>query len=80
MSSSVQTSIIFPNEEMFFTKASYRSRSRQNYYQASVTDFDGNEYDFDAVADTFEEATASVEVQAAEQGIQVYNINLYLVA
>ncbi len=65
---------------MFFTHVSYRSRSYQNFYQATVSDFDGNEYDFAAVADTFAEATASVEVQAANQGIQVYNINLYLVA
>lgn len=80
MSSSVQTSIIWPNEAVLFDALPSRLTHPQGFYQATVTDFDGNEYEFDAVANTFEEATAQIEAQAADQDIQVYNINLYLVA
>ena len=80
MSSSVQTSVISPSEAMFFEEFPFGVKRFDGYYQATVTDFDGNEFDFDAVANSFEEATAQIEAQAANQDIQVYNINLYYVA
>ena len=57
----------------------YSFRSSENIYQASVTDFDGDEYDYEVMANTYEEAAAQVEALAYESGIQICNMNIYMV-
>lgn len=81
MTASVQTSVFSSNNEFCFYSHSRRhSRLSKNSYQATVTDFDGDEYDYDVEADSYEEAAAMIEAMAADGNIQVYNMNIYLVA
>lgn len=82
MTASVQTSVFASiNNKYGFTSRSRRySRYTKNSYQATVTDFDGDEYDYDVEADSYEEAAAMIEALAADSNIQVYNMNIYLVA
>ena len=40
---------------------------------------DGDEYDYDVMAESYEEAAAQLESIAYEAGIQVSNMNIYLV-
>ena len=78
MTASVQTSVIMSKSELGY---SYRNRRRftQNLYQASITDFEGDEYEFEVMANSFEEAATQLEAMAADNFIQVYNINIYQV-
>lgn len=59
---------------------SYNSHltSSQNFYQVTVEDFDGCEFDYEVEADSYEDAAAQVEAIASESFIQVYNMNIYL--
>lgn len=52
--------------------------SSQNFYQVTVEDFDGCEFDYEVEADSYEDAAAQVEAIASESFIQVYNMNIYL--
>lgn len=78
MTASVQISVIMSKSELGY---SYKNRRRftQNLYQASITDFEGDEYDFEVMADSFEDAAIQLEAIAADNFIQVYNINIYQV-
>ena len=71
MTASVQTSVIMSKSELGY---SYKNRRRftQNLYQASITDFE-------VMADSFEDAAIQLEAIAADNFIQVYNINIYQV-
>lgn len=62
---------------------SYRTCRRHSVefsYMVIVEDFDGCEYQYDVEAESYEAAAAKVEMMAAESMIQVYNMNIYLVA
>ena len=76
MTASVQTSVIMSKSELGYR---YKNRRRftQNLYQASITDFEGDEYE--VMANSFEEAATQLEAMAADKFIQVYNINIYQV-
>ncbi len=50
-----------------------------NYYQATITDFEGDEYDYEVEAESFEDAAAQLESIAYDNLIQVYNMNIYQV-
>ena len=78
MTASVQTSVIMSKSEFGY---SYMNRRRftQNLYQASITDFEGDEYEYEVMADSFEDAAIQLEAIAADNYIQVYNINIYQV-
>ena len=78
MTASVQTSVIMSKSELGY---SYKNRSRftENLYQASITDFEGDEYEYEVMADSFEDAAIQLEAIAADNYIQVYNINIYQV-
>ena len=78
MTASVQKSVIISKSELGY---SYKNRHRftQNLYQASITDFEGDEYEFEVMANSFEEAATQLEAMAADNFIQVYNINIYQV-
>ena len=51
----------------------------QGTNNGTITDFDGDEYEYDVMAESYEEAAAQLENIAYEAGIQVYNMNIYLV-
>ena len=78
MTASVQTSVLFSNGEYGYKNRSRRIESSENFYQATITDFEGDEYEYDVMADSYEEAAAQLEAMAADAGIQVYNMNIYL--
>ncbi len=75
MTSSVQKSSFSANDYGFYN--SHRTSS-QNFYQVTVEDFDGCEFDYEVEAESYEEAAAMVEQIASESFIQVYNMNIYL--
>lgn len=74
MTATVQTSNLL-------NKIDYRFKfaSSENFYQATITDFDGDEFDYDVMAESYEDAAAQLESIAYENGIQVSNMNIYLV-
>ena len=78
MTASFQSSFLSYEYKSGNKNRSRRYQHSQNFYQASITDFEGDEYDFDVMADSYEEAAAQLEVLAADAGIQVYNMNIYL--
>lgn len=57
----------------------FNYESSEFIYQASITDFDGDEFDYDVMANSYEEAAAQIEALAYEDGIQISNMNIYLV-
>lgn len=75
MTSSVQKSSFSAGDYGFYKS---RQTSSQNFYQVTVEDFDGCEFEYEVEAESYEEAAAQVEVLAAESFIQVYNMNIYL--
>lgn len=75
MTCSVQKSVLSSSD---YTSYYSRRYSSMNYYQVTVEDFDGCEYDFEVEADTYEEAAAQAERIAYDSMIQVYNMNIYL--
>ena len=75
MTSSVQKSVFSARDYGFYNS---RQTSSQNYYQVTVEDFDGCEYDYEVEAESYEDAAAQVEAIASESFIQVYNMNIYL--
>ena len=75
MTSSVQKSS-FSARDYSFCKS--RRTSSQNYYQVTVEDFDGCEFEYEVEAESYEDAAAQVELLASESFIQVYNMNIYL--
>lgn len=79
MTATVQTSVLKSDYDYRFKNYARRHKYSQNFYQASVTDFDGDEYEYEVMADTYEEAAAQLENIAYGNGIQVYNMNIYLV-
>ena len=80
MTATVQTSSILSQSDYHFKNyGRKRSMLTENFYQATITDFDGDEYEYDVMAESYEEAAAQLESIAYEAGIQVYNMNIYLV-
>ena len=80
MTATVQTSSILSQSDYHFKNyGRKRSMLTENFYQATITDFDGDEYEYDVMAESYEEAAAKLENIAYEAGIQVYNMNIYLV-
>ena len=75
MTSSVQKSSFSARDYGFYES---RQTSSQNFYQVTVEDFDGCEFEYEVEAESYEEAAAQVEILAAESFIQVYNMNIYL--
>lgn len=75
MTSSVQKSSFSARECGLFNS---HLTSSQNFYQVTVEDFDGCEFDYEVEADSYEDAAAQVEAIASESFIQVYNMNIYL--
>jgi hypothetical protein len=78
MTATVQTSVIMSKSELGYSNKN-RRRFTQNLYQASITDFEGDEYEYEVMADSFEDAAIQLEAIAADNYIQVYNINIYQV-
>lgn len=78
MTVSVQTSVIMSASELRY-KNSHRHHCIMNYYQATITDFEGDEYDYEVEAESFEDAAAQLESIAYDNLIQVYNMNIYQV-
>lgn len=80
MTATVQTSSILSQSDYRFKNyARKHHHMTENFYQATITDFDGDEYDYDVMAESYEEAAAQLESIAYEAGIQVSNMNIYLV-
>lgn len=80
MTATVQTSSILSQSDYRFKNyARKRHHMTENFYQATITDFDGDEYDYDVMAESYEEAAAQLESIAYEADIQVSNMNIYLV-
>lgn len=79
MTALVQTSSLVSGSDYGFIKRARRVANTQYHYQASVVDFDGEEYDFEVMAYSSKEAAAQVEGLAAGEGIQISYVNLYLV-
>lgn len=79
MTATVQTSILMEKSEYRNKMYAKRYQFTQNFYQATITDFEGDEYDYDVMAESYEEAATQLEAMAYEAGIQVYNMNIYLV-
>lgn len=80
MTATVQTSSILSQSDYRFKNyARKRHHMTENFYQATITDFDGDEYDYDVMAESYEEAAAQLESIAYEAGIQASNMNIYLV-
>lgn len=75
MTSSVQKSVFSSSDN---TCVRSHRTSSQNYYQVTVEDFDGCEFDYEVEAESYEDAAAQVECLAGESFIQVYNMNIYL--
>ena len=76
MTSSVQKSVFSSRGYGFYNSVRYKSAL--NYYQVTVEDFNGCEYDYEVEAESYEDAAAQVELRASESMIQVYNMNIYL--
>ena len=79
MTATVQTSVLMNKSDYRYKKYAKRYQYSQNFYQAPITDFEGDEYDYDVMAESYEEAATQLEAMAYEAGIQVYNMNIYLV-
>lgn len=77
MTSSVQKSFFSARDYGFYNS---RKTSAQDFYQVTVEDFDGCEYDYQVEAESYEDAAAQVEAIASASFIQVYNMNIYLVS
>ena len=75
MTSSVQKSSFSAGDYGFYKS---RQTSSQNFYQVTVEDFDGCEFEYEVEAESYEDAAAMVEAIAAQSFIQVYNMNIYL--
>lgn len=77
MTALVQTSAFKTNGYNNYNK---KYLSSSNFYQATITDFDGEDHDIDEIeADTYEEAAAIAESWAANNYIQISYMQLYLV-
>lgn len=77
MTSSAQKSVFLPNDTASLSQIA-RRMATANYYQVTVEDFDGCEFQYEVEAESYEDAAAQVEVIAADSFIQVYNMNIYL--
>lgn len=75
MTCSVQKSVLSSSD---YTSYKSRRYSSMNYYQVTVEDFDGCEYDYEVEAESYEDAAAQVQSIAFDSMIQVYNMNIYL--
>lgn len=77
MTALVQTSVFKTRGYNNYNKKYLRS---SNFYQATITDFDGEDHDIDEIeAETYEEAAAYVESWAASNYIQISYMQLYLI-
>lgn len=79
MTALVQTSSMVNGNDYGYIKHARRTANTQYSYQASVADFDGEEFDFEVMAHSTKEAAAMVENLAAAEGIQISYMNLYLI-
>lgn len=67
------------SREYGYTKQA-RQAGCEYLYQATVVDFDGEEFDFEVSAFSSKQAAEKIEALAASEGIQISYMNLYLVA
>lgn len=51
--------------------------SKSFSFHVEVTDYDGETFDYDVEADSYEEASEIVEMLASDDCIDIYNMNLY---
>ena len=79
MTATFQTSVFEDSRKYGYKRYGRYSSLSEDFYQAEVTDFDGEHYEYEITARSFEEAAAKVEALANESGIYVYNMELYLV-
>ena len=79
MTATFQTSVFADSRNNGYKRYSRYTSLSEDFYQAEVTDFDGEQYEYEIAARSFEEAAAKVESIANESGIYVYNMELYLV-
>ena len=79
MTATFQTSVFTDSRNNGYKRFGRYTSLSEDLYQAEITDFDGDEYDYDVMAESYEEAAAQLENIAYEAGIQVYNMNIYLV-
>ena len=78
MTATFQTSVFTDNKSKGFKRFNRYTSLSEDLYQAEITDFDGESFDYEVAAQSFEEAAAKVERIANESGIYVYNMELYL--
>ena len=79
MTATCPTSVFTDNKSKGFKRFNRYTSLSEDLYQAEITDFDGEQYEYEIAARSFEEAAAKVESIANESGIYVYNMELYLV-
>ena len=79
MTATFQTSVFADSRNNGYKRFGRYTSLSEDLYQAEITDFDGEQYEYEISARSFEEAAAKVESIANESGIYVYNMELYLV-
>lgn len=60
------------------TKARKHSSVLGNLYQVYIENFDGEISEYEVTADSFDEAAQEANSLAFDEGIDIYNMNIYL--